>query len=75
MRLLLSFSLFFVLFKPIDPEERSDIARVINCIAALSKQYMYINDTIVVYTYEGKEGTLRKSYMMNSSWLITFFVL
>ncbi|SAL99905.1 hypothetical protein [Absidia glauca] len=37
---------------PIEPEERSDIARVINCIAALSKQYMYINDTIVVYTYE-----------------------
>ncbi|CAO3598402.1 unnamed protein product [Absidia cylindrospora] len=37
---------------PIDQEERSDIARVINCIAALAKQYMYINDTIVVYTYE-----------------------
>ncbi|ORZ17829.1 exosome complex exonuclease RRP4 [Absidia repens] len=37
---------------PINEEERSDIARVINCIAALAKQYMYINDTIVVYTYE-----------------------
>ncbi|KAI8343513.1 hypothetical protein BC941DRAFT_343983 [Chlamydoabsidia padenii] len=38
---------------PIESEERNDIARVINCIAALAKQYMYINDTIVVYTYEG----------------------
>ncbi|KAI8086741.1 uncharacterized protein BX664DRAFT_282892 [Halteromyces radiatus] len=37
---------------PITEEERSDIARVVNCIAALAKQYMYINDTIVVYTYE-----------------------
>ncbi|KAI8647203.1 exosome component 2 [Parasitella parasitica] len=36
----------------ITAEERQDIARVSNCIAALAKQYMYINDTIIVYTYE-----------------------
>lgn len=23
-----------------------------NCIAALAKQYMHINDTVIVYTYE-----------------------
>ncbi|KAK4510257.1 Chitin deacetylase [Mucor velutinosus] len=37
---------------PITEEERQDIARVSNCIAALAKQYMHINDTIIVYTYE-----------------------
>ncbi|KAG2209743.1 hypothetical protein INT47_001891 [Mucor saturninus] len=33
-------------------EERQDIARVSNCISALAKQYMHINDTVIVYTYE-----------------------
>ncbi|KAI8387482.1 exosome component 2-like protein [Blakeslea trispora] len=33
-------------------EERETIARVSNCISALAKQYMHINDTIIVYTYE-----------------------
>lgn len=37
---------------PISEEERQDIARVSNCISALAKQYMHINDTIIVYTYE-----------------------
>lgn len=36
----------------ITDEERQDIARVSNCISALAKQYMHINDTIIVYTYE-----------------------
>lgn len=37
---------------PISDEERQEIARVSNCISALAKQYMHINDTIIVYTYE-----------------------
>ncbi|KAI9486332.1 MAG: exosome complex exonuclease rrp4 [Benjaminiella poitrasii] len=37
---------------PITEEERQEIARVSNCISALAKQYMHINDTIIVYTYE-----------------------
>ncbi|KAG0166857.1 exosome non-catalytic core subunit rrp4 [Apophysomyces sp. BC1034] len=32
--------------------ERENIARVSNCIAALAKQYMHINDTVIIYTYE-----------------------
>ncbi|GAA5800584.1 exosome complex exonuclease rrp4 [Helicostylum pulchrum] len=36
----------------ISQEERQDIARISNCISALAKQYMHINDTIIVYTYE-----------------------
>ncbi|KAG2236520.1 exosome component 2-like protein [Thamnidium elegans] len=36
----------------ISEEERQDIARISNCISALAKQYMHINDTIIVYTYE-----------------------
>ncbi|CAO3623008.1 unnamed protein product [Cunninghamella echinulata] len=36
----------------INEDERTNIARVINCISALAKQYMYINDTVIVYTYE-----------------------
>lgn len=38
----------------ISMEERESIARVVNCISALAKRYMYINDTVIVYTYEGK---------------------
>ncbi|KAI8373123.1 uncharacterized protein BYT42DRAFT_594884 [Radiomyces spectabilis] len=37
---------------PISESERENIARVANCISALAKQYMHINDTIIVYTYE-----------------------
>ncbi|KAL0091341.1 hypothetical protein J3Q64DRAFT_1856279 [Phycomyces blakesleeanus] len=37
---------------PITSEERENIARVANCINALAKQYMYINDTAIIYTYE-----------------------
>ncbi|CEJ02294.1 exosome non-catalytic core subunit rrp4 [Rhizopus azygosporus] len=37
---------------PITEDERQEIARVTNCIAALAKQYMHINDSIIVYTYE-----------------------
>ncbi|KAG1056022.1 hypothetical protein G6F46_001142 [Rhizopus delemar] len=37
---------------PITEEERQEIARVTNCISALAKQYMHINDSIIVYTYE-----------------------
>ncbi|KAI8068423.1 exosome component 2-like protein [Gongronella butleri] len=37
---------------PIDQDERNDIARVSNCIGALAKQFMPINDTAIVYTYE-----------------------
>ncbi|KAI9261452.1 exosome component 2-like protein [Phascolomyces articulosus] len=36
----------------ITPEERAVIARVCNCISALAKQYMHINDTVIIYTYE-----------------------
>ncbi|KAI8989280.1 RRP4 protein [Pilobolus umbonatus] len=36
----------------ISPEERQEIARVSNCINALAKQYMHINDSIIIYTYE-----------------------
>ncbi|KAI8084348.1 exosome component 2-like protein [Gilbertella persicaria] len=36
----------------ITEEERKDIARVSNCISALARQYMHINDTVIVYTYE-----------------------
>ncbi|CAO3704112.1 unnamed protein product [Rhizopus stolonifer] len=36
----------------ITEDERQEIARVTNCIAALAKQYMHINDSIIVYTYE-----------------------
>lgn len=36
----------------ITEEERQEIARVTNCISALAKQYMHINDSIIVYTYE-----------------------
>ncbi|KAI8979823.1 hypothetical protein BDF20DRAFT_913325 [Mycotypha africana] len=36
----------------ITEDERQEIARVCNCISALAKQYMHINDTIIVYTYE-----------------------
>ncbi|KAJ8655707.1 hypothetical protein O0I10_008592 [Lichtheimia ornata] len=36
----------------ISMEERESIARVVNCISALAKRYMYINDTVIVYTYE-----------------------
>lgn len=43
----------------ISEEEREDIARVCNCISALAKQYMHINDTVVVYTYEGKYNGLQ----------------
>ncbi|KAI9018739.1 hypothetical protein CLU79DRAFT_705466 [Phycomyces nitens] len=39
---------------PITYEERENIARVSNCISALAKQYMHINDTAIIYTYEGK---------------------
>ncbi|ORE01857.1 hypothetical protein BCV72DRAFT_309652 [Rhizopus microsporus var. microsporus] len=37
---------------PVTEDERQEIARVTNCIAALAKQYMHINDSIIVYTYE-----------------------
>lgn len=37
---------------PISEDERQEIARVSNCISALAKQYMHINDTVIVYTYE-----------------------
>ncbi|KAI9343704.1 exosome component 2-like protein [Pilaira anomala] len=40
----------------ISAEERLDIARVSNCISALAKQYMHINDTIIIYTYEASLG-------------------
>ncbi|KAI7848275.1 exosome component 2-like protein [Circinella umbellata] len=33
-------------------EEREVIARVCNCITALAKRYMHINDTVLIYTYE-----------------------
>ncbi|KAI9317579.1 exosome complex exonuclease-like protein RRP4 [Dichotomocladium elegans] len=36
----------------ISQEERENIARVSNCISALAKKYMHINDTIIIYTYE-----------------------
>ncbi|KAI8148735.1 exosome complex exonuclease RRP4 [Fennellomyces sp. T-0311] len=36
----------------ITPEERENIARVCNCITALAKRYMHINDTVIIYTYE-----------------------
>lgn len=39
---------------PILPEERQTIARVCNVISALARQYMHINDTVIVYAYEGK---------------------
>ncbi|KAG4091792.1 hypothetical protein H8356DRAFT_1312924 [Neocallimastix lanati (nom. inval.)] len=32
--------------------QRSTIARVCNCIKALAKHYMYINDSIIIYAYE-----------------------
>lgn len=44
---------FLLLLKEINEDERTNIARVVNCISALAKQYMHINDTIIVYTYEG----------------------
>ncbi|ORY93067.1 hypothetical protein BCR43DRAFT_444922 [Syncephalastrum racemosum] len=37
---------------PILPEERQTIARVCNVISALARQYMHINDTVIVYAYE-----------------------
>ncbi|KAH8553288.1 hypothetical protein BGW37DRAFT_485163 [Umbelopsis sp. PMI_123] len=36
----------------IDDAERENIARVCNCLRALAKKFMHINDTIIIYTYE-----------------------
>ncbi|CAO3690821.1 unnamed protein product [Umbelopsis ramanniana] len=36
----------------IDDAERESIARVCNCLRALAKKFMHINDTIIIYTYE-----------------------
>ncbi|KAL1915365.1 uncharacterized protein VTP21DRAFT_6823 [Calcarisporiella thermophila] len=36
----------------IDLVDRENIARVSNCLLALARKFMYINDTIIVYTYE-----------------------
>ncbi|KAI9497577.1 hypothetical protein BDB00DRAFT_803249 [Zychaea mexicana] len=44
----------------ITPEERDNIARVCNCITALAKQYMHINDTVIIYTYEGNQFAFYK---------------
>ncbi|RUS22588.1 hypothetical protein BC937DRAFT_88349 [Endogone sp. FLAS-F59071] len=38
--------------EPITNQERETIARVSNCIAALARRFMYINNTIIIYTYE-----------------------
>lgn len=40
--------------QPIDDAERESIARVCNCLKALARKFMHINDTIIIYTYEGK---------------------
>ncbi|KAG2186539.1 hypothetical protein INT44_002763 [Umbelopsis vinacea] len=36
----------------IDDAERESIARVCNCLRALARKFMHINDTIIIYTYE-----------------------
>ncbi|RUP51727.1 hypothetical protein BC936DRAFT_146306 [Jimgerdemannia flammicorona] len=42
--------------EPITDHERETIARVSNCIAALARRFMYINDSIIVYAYEASLG-------------------
>ncbi|KAJ1976060.1 Exosome complex component rrp4 [Dimargaris cristalligena] len=37
---------------PITAEERTNVARVANCIRALSRQFIHIHDTAIVYAYE-----------------------
>ncbi|CAJ0840603.1 16655_t:CDS:2, partial [Entrophospora sp. SA101] len=38
--------------EPIDRVTRENIARVCNCISILNRQFMCINDSLILYTYE-----------------------
>jgi exosome complex component RRP4 len=54
-------------FEPISKDERLTIARVVNCINALSKEFCFIDETILNLTYEISLGYKLKEMLQEEA--------